>query len=178
MAYVQWQSNIGPYTQTLGISLNQYSLLWTINGALIVLAQPVISTIVRYIAKTLKSQIIVGLCIFIVSFIVVSYATQFTGFVVAMIILTIGEMFVWPAVPTVANELAPKGREGFYQGVVNSAATGGRMLGPLVGGIMVDVYNIHALFVLLIGFLALSIITTMFYDRGLKNEQQTNAVAV
>jgi MFS family permease len=177
MAYVQWQSNIGPHTQSLGISLNQYSLLWTINGALIVLAQPIISTIVRYVAKTLKAQIIVGLCIFIVSFFVVSNATQFTGFLVAMIILTIGEMFVWPAVPTIANDLAPKGREGFYQGVVNSAATGGRMLGPVIGGIMVDVYNIQALYVLLIGFLALSIVTTLFYDRKIKHEQ-SNAVAV
>ncbi|MFD1739265.1 MDR family MFS transporter [Bacillus salitolerans] len=177
MAYVQWQSNIASYTQDLNISLNQYSLLWTINGALIVLAQPFVSTIVRVFAKTLKSQIILGLIIFIGSFVIVSNATQFTGFVVAMVILTIGEMFVWPAVPTVANELAPKGREGFYQGVVNSAATGGRMLGPVVGGLMVDFYSIHALFFLLMGVLALSIVTTYFYDKNLKKEE-TQAIAV
>ena len=63
-----------------------------------------------------------------------------------MIILTIGEMFIWPAVPTVAFELAPKGREGFYQGIVNSTATGGRMVGPLLGGILVDLYSMSALF--------------------------------
>ncbi|MFZ3589370.1 MDR family MFS transporter [Bacillus sp. DJP31] len=179
MAYVQWQSNIAAHTQSLNISLNEYSMLWAINGALIVLAQPLVSTIVRFVAKTVKTQIIVGLLIFIVSFFVVSNATQFTGFCVAMIILTIGEMFVWPAVPTIANELAPKGREGFYQGVVNSAATGGRMLGPVVGGIMVDVYNIQALFALLVGLLVISIFTTMFYDRGLKKEkEQSTALAV
>ncbi len=181
MAYVQWQSNIAAHTQNLGVSLHEYSLLWAINGALIVLAQPLVSIVVRVVAKTLKSQIIIGLAIFIVSFIFVSNATQFTGFCVAMIILTIGEMFVWPAVPTVANELAPKGREGFYQGVVNSSATGGRMLGPVVGGIMVDLYHIQALFVLLGFLLFLSIFTTMFYDRGLKKEtekEQTNGLAV
>jgi MFS family permease len=170
LAYVQWQSSIASYTQDLNISLNQYSLLWAMNGALIVLAQPVISSVVRHVAKTLKTQIVLGLIIFIISFIVVSTATQFTGFCVAMIILTIGEMLVWPAVPTVANELSPKGREGFYQGIVNSAATGGRMLGPVLGGIMVDFFNIHALFALLIGVLVLSIFTTLLYDRRLKKE--------
>lgn len=177
IAYVQWQANIGPHTQTLGVSLNQYSLLWTINGALIVFVQPLISTVVKYVAKTLKSQIIIGSMIFIVSFFVVSNATQFSGFVVAMVILTIGEMLVWPAVPTIANDLAPKGREGFYQGVVNSAATGGRMLGPVIGGVMVDMYNINALYVLLIGVLAVSILTTLLYDRKIKTEE-SKAIAV
>ena len=36
-----------------------------------------------------------------------------------MIILTFGEMFVW-RVPTIANYLAPEGKQGQYQGVVNS----------------------------------------------------------
>ncbi|WP_456277931.1 MDR family MFS transporter [Bacillus sp. AK128] len=171
VAHVQWQTNIASYTQSLNISLNQYSLLWTVNGALIVLAQPVISTVIRFVAKTLKAQIIIGIVIYMISFIVVANSSYFTGFLVAMIILTLGEMFVWPAIPTVANQLAPKGREGFYQGVVNSTATGGRMLGPVLGGVMVDVYNINALFVLLIALLFISIFTTLFYDRAIKKEQ-------
>ena len=43
------------------------------------------------------------------SFFVTSFAENFTIFVVGMIILTFGEMFVWPAVPTIANQLAPDG---------------------------------------------------------------------
>ena len=58
-----------------------------------------------------------------------SQAQQFTMFLVAMVTLTIGELFVWPAVPTIANILAPKDKLGFYQGVVNSAATVGKMFG-------------------------------------------------
>ena len=55
------------------------------------------------------------------SFFVTSFAEQFTVFLIGMIILTFGEMFVWPAVPTIANYLAPQGKQGQYQGVVNSA---------------------------------------------------------
>ncbi|WP_404450492.1 MFS transporter [Sutcliffiella horikoshii] len=168
MGYVQWQTTIAAHTQSLGISLKQYSILWTINGAMIVLAQPIISWIVKKYTKTLKTQIIVGLVIFIISFAVVGVAEQYMAFVVAMIIITIGEMFVWPAVPTVANQLAPKGREGFYQGIVNSTATGGRMLGPFMGGVLVDLSGMGMLFGVLMGFMLVAIFTTSIYDRKLK----------
>ncbi|KPB05324.1 MFS transporter, partial [Bacillus sp. CHD6a] len=92
----------------------------------------------------------------------------YMAFVVAMIIITIGEMFVWPAVPTVANQLAPKGREGFYQGIVNSTATGGRMLGPLMGGVLVDLSGMEMLFGVLMSFMLVAIFTTSIYDKKLK----------
>ncbi|MGM0838534.1 MAG: MDR family MFS transporter [Bacillota bacterium] len=170
MGYVQWQTSIATHTQSLGITLKQYSILWTINGALIVLAQPLISYIVKRYTKTLKAQIMVGLMIFIASFAVAGTAEQYTAFVTAMVILTIGEMFVWPAVPTVANDLAPKGREGFYQGIVNSTATGGRMLGPLMGGILVDLHGMEMLFGVLMGLMVIAIFTTSIYDRKLKGK--------
>ncbi|MCV5403530.1 MFS transporter, partial [Escherichia coli] len=88
-------------------------------------------------------QIMIGIFIFAASFIVLSQAQQFTMFLVAMVTLTIGELFVWPAVPTIANILAPKDKLGFYQGVVNSAATVGKMFGPVVGGAIVDLYNME-----------------------------------
>ena len=62
---------------------------------------------------------LVGILIFM-SFFVTSFLEQFTVFLIGMIILTFGEMFVWPRVPTIANYLAPEGKQGQYQGVVNS----------------------------------------------------------
>lgn len=165
IGYVQWQSTIAAYTQELNITLRQYSLLWTVNGALIVLGQPLISPIIKRWAKSLKSQIMVGLVIFIGSFLVAANSVAFTGFLAAMIILTIGEMFVWPAVPTAANKLAPKGREGFYQGIVNSTATGGRMIGPLLGGVVADHFNMTTLFTVLIGLYVLAMVSTAIYDK-------------
>lgn len=91
-----------------------------------------------------------------------------------MIILTVGEMFVWPAVPTIANDLAPKGREGFYQGIVNSTATGGRMIGPVLGGMLVDLWGMSMLFTVLAVLLIVSIFTTVIYDRKL--EENSNIV--
>ena len=137
VTYVQWQGAIATHMQELNISLRHYSLLWTINGAMIVCAQPLVSMLIRWMKRSLKQQIMIGILIFAVSFIVLSQAQQFTMFLVAMVTLTIGELFVWPAVPTIANILAPKDKLGFYQGVVNSVATVGKMFGPVVGGAIV-----------------------------------------
>ncbi|SFB18126.1 MULTISPECIES: MFS transporter [unclassified Bacillus (in: firmicutes)] len=177
VAYVQWQTTIASFTQEINISLTQYSLLWTINGAIIVLGQPLMNGFLKRFSKSLKTQMIVGMLIFIGSFIVASKAHDFSGFMAGMIILTIGEMLIWPAVPTIASELAPKGREGFYQGVVNSTATGGRMIGPLLGGLLVDVYGMSMLFTVLISLFIVAIFTTTIYDRNLKRtaELKVNA---
>ncbi|MDR7077730.1 MFS family permease [Neobacillus niacini] len=172
VAYVQWTTTISSYTQEINISLTQYSFLWTINGALIVLGQPILNRVLKHLSASLKVQILIGIGFFIVSFLIVGKVTVFTGFLVAMIILTIGEMFIWPAVPTVAFELAPKGREGFYQGIVNSTATGGRMVGPLLGGVLVDLYSMSALFLVLIGLFIIAIVTTILYDRILKSRKE------
>ncbi len=162
ISYVQWQSTIAPYTQDLGIPINQYSLLWTVNGALIVLGQPLLKMVTKRIDQP-KIQIYVGNTIFIFAFIQLLSAEVFTDFMLAMITLTIGEMFVWPAVPTLANALAPKGRAGFYQGFINSVSTAGKMLGPVFGGFIVDQYNIHLLFMIIIGLYIIPYVSTYFY---------------
>ena len=168
VAYVQWTSTISTHVLDLGITLKQYSLLWTINGALILAAQPLIKPIINRLEHKIKTQMILGIAIFMASFVVVSYAEDYTMFIVAMVILTLGEVFIWPAVPTLAGQLAPKGREGFYQGIVNSMATIGRMIGPLAGGILVDVYGIQAMFFVFTLLIGLAIIPTLLYDRPLK----------
>ncbi|PAQ14558.1 MFS transporter [Bacillaceae bacterium SAOS 7] len=170
IGYVQWQSTIASYTQEVNISLKQYSLLWTVNGALIVLGQTLVNYLLRPLQDNMKKQIVVGIVIFMASFGVTAFAEDFKGFMAAMLILTIGEMLVWPAVPTIADQLSPKGREGFYQGIVNSMATAGRMFGPVLGGVLVDVYGMTALFMILIALLIIAFVLALVYDRPLKKE--------
>ncbi|WP_026693597.1 MDR family MFS transporter [Peribacillus kribbensis] len=172
IGYVQWQSTIASYTQEIGVSLKQYSLLWTVNGALIVFAQPAVNLLISRMLKKVKTQIIFGILIFIGSFILASFSHEFSGFMTAMIILSVGEMFVWPAVPTLASQLSPKGKEGFYQGIVNSTATGGRMLGPTIGGLLADHYGMSMMFGILIILFAVAILSTYVYDRALRREEE------
>lgn len=177
LGYTQWQANVSVHIQDLGIGLPLYSVLWTINGLLIVFAQPLIAFIIRRFHLSIKGQMTAGIIIFALSYIVLTQASVFSMFLVAMLILTIGEMFVWPAVPTIANQLAPKGREGSYQGIVNSISTGGRMIGPLLGGLIVDFYSIELLFLIISGLLLLSLPLVRLYDRPLQKEEKVEQSA-
>ena len=176
LAYSQWSATISSYTQDLGLSLKQYSLLWTINGLLIVAAQPLIAPLVKRWENNLKRQLIFGIVLIAISFGVVAFAGDFKMFAIAMVVLTFGEMFYTPVLPTIANQLAPKGRQGFYQGIINSAATGGRMIGPLFGGIMVDQFGMMALMSILVVIVAIAIIPCLLYDRPLINRNKINTV--
>jgi MFS family permease len=172
IAYSQWQTTIASYTQELKIPLEQYSSLWAINGFLIVLGQPLIKWITGKITSQ-KKHIYLGNTIFLISFVIVLIADKFSMFASAMVILTVGEMLVWPAVPSLANELAPQGRAGFYQGVVNSVGAAGRMVGPVLGGLIVDAFNMELLFFTLLALLFIPYITTFAYDRGIVGERKT-----
>ena len=94
-----------------------------------------------------------------------------------MVILTFGEMFVWPAVPTIANQLAPVGKQGQYQGFVNSASTVGKAFGPFIGGILVDTFNMSMMFIGMIILLSFALLFLSFYDKVLpknfKNQHQS-----
>lgn len=168
IAYSQWATNLSSHTQEVGLSLKQYSLLWTINGLMILLLQPLVSPLVRRWQNQIKMQLAFGIMVMMFSFVIILFAESFTMFAASMIILTVGEVFVWPAVPTIASQLAPEGREGFYQGIVNSASTLGKMIGPFIGGIVVDQYGIPALIFILCALFIIAVIPAVFYDKPLK----------
>lgn len=172
IAYSQWMATISTYTQTLNISLSEYSLLWTINGLLIVAVQPIIKPLVQYWEEKVKYQLVLGLVLMAISFGLVYFAGDFRMFAAAMVILTLGEVFFTPVIPMIANKLAPPGRQGFYQGLVNSATTIGRMIGPLLGGFMVDIYGMQLLMLVLVGLLLVAIIPCLLFDRGLETNRE------
>ncbi len=170
--YSQWSTTISTHALSLGVTLTQYSLIWTVNGVVILLGQPIIAPIVKRFENQLKVQMLIGLTIFFGSFIFVSFAETFGQFLMAMVVLTFGEILLWPAIPTIANQLAPKGRNGFYQGIVNSAATIGKMIGPVAGGVFVDLYDMHTMILILTSLLLITFMTTILYDRPLRKAEQ------
>lgn len=171
LSYSQWSATISSYTQGLGMSLSEYSLLWTINGFMIVAVQPIIRPLVTRWENKIKHQLVLGLILMSLSYIVVYFAQDFKMFAAAMVILTFGEVFFTPVIPMIANKLAPHGQEGFYQGLVNSASTIGRMIGPVFGGLMVDLYGMQILMLILSLLIVIAIIPCLVFDRTLGKEQ-------
>lgn len=157
IVYVQWTTVLSAYMQTLGISLRQYSLLWTLNGALILVGQPLIAWVIRRFASTLKAQMLLGSYVFALSMLILSQTTVYAGFFAGMFVMTLGEMLVWPAVPAVAAKYTPAGREGFIQGLVSGTGSAGRMLGPLLGAFIFQTFNAQGLLYAMAGLALLSV---------------------
>lgn len=157
IVYSQWTTVLSSYMQSLGISLRQYSLLWTLNGGLILLGQPLISWVIRRFARTLIAQMLLGSYVFALSMLILTQTTAYAGFFLAMLVMTLGEMLVWPAVPTVAAQFAPAGQEGFIQGLVTGTGSAGRMLGPLFGALVFQAYHAPGLLYTMTGLALLSV---------------------
>lgn len=144
--YQQWVSNLSVYMTGMGIPMRNYSLLWTLNAGLIVVSQ----IIINWLAHRFRGdywQIYSGLCFITLSFVVLLWAHHYYQFVIAMIILTIGEATAFPAIPALINELTPMTVKGKYQGLVNAWASAGKALGPLFGGIVIEIFSYQLLFV-------------------------------
>lgn len=54
IAYIQWETTIASFTQELNISMSQYSILWTVNGIMILVAQPLIRPKNYFIKREFK----------------------------------------------------------------------------------------------------------------------------
>ncbi|ANZ60528.1 hypothetical protein AYR61_03650 [Secundilactobacillus paracollinoides] len=143
--YQQWVSNVSVYMTHLGFALSQYSILWTINATGIVLIQMGLNLLPSHWI-TERMQITFGMVMFILSFIVLSFAHQYAEFVSAMILLTIGESTMFPAIPALVNQLSDGSRKGKYQGMLNALISAGRAVGPLIGGIIIEATSYTWLF--------------------------------
>ncbi|WP_258112855.1 MFS transporter [Alicyclobacillus sp. SP_1] len=155
--YVQWQSTLSVDMQALRYPLAAYSILWTMNGALIFLGQPIITWVVRRL-PVLTLHMLVGVCLYVFAFGLLLVSHAYIAFVAAMILTTFGEMFAWPSVPAAVSNLAPPSKAGLLQGLVGGAATLGRMIGPLYGGYLYDAGGIHSVLLFACSFLSMPLL--------------------
>lgn len=171
--YSQWATTISVHITNIGIDYSKYTLLWSLNGLLIVLGQPIISLITNKVITDLRNQIKVGNIIFMLGFfIIVIFNTNYMGFVSAMVIMSFAEMLVWPAVPAIAADLAPKKKIGFYQGIISASGAGGRMIGVLIGGILFDLIGLTNLMIIMIILIFIAGILYSNFKRFSDNNNQ------
>jgi len=163
VSYSQWSSNISAHLTTLGIPVSNYSLLWTINAVVIVVFLPLINRLIENRAEFKRIQIPLGVAFFIVAFASIINARQYWFFVIGMILLTLGEMLVYPGIPALVSESTPRSEAGRYQSLLSMSATFARAIGPLLGGMIIEHSSYNILYLLAIGVLLGSL---FFLKRG------------
>jgi len=145
--YEQWVSNLSVYMTGMGIPMREYSLLWTINAGLIVVFQALLNWLANFFSN-LYLQVYAGIFFVALSFVTLIFAKDYLHFVIAMVILTMGEATAFPAIPAIVNGLTPHAVKGKYQGMANAWANVGKAFGPLFGGLVIDHGSYTLLFII------------------------------
>jgi len=164
-AYIQLVTILPVVMSKLGFSLFSYSVLWTLNGVIIVTLQPVTRWMINKWAHSYNRQFYLATILLTIGFIIISGKLPYLSYLIAMLIITLGEMLILPAVPAAAAQLAPLEKAGAYQGIVGGTSSGGRMIGPLLGGIMYDHSGGSSVWGLAIGFMGISMLMFIIYGK-------------
>ncbi|MFD1671862.1 MDR family MFS transporter [Agrilactobacillus yilanensis] len=146
VVYEQWQSNISAFMISHQMTVKDYSFVWTFNAIVIVVFQPVLTHFDNWLYAHIRSRLNVGFLLFGSSFVILMFAHQYWHFLLAMGVLTLGEILAFPGVSTYVDGLVPESQRGRYQGIVNAAASFGRAVGPLIGAWVIEFSSYHVLF--------------------------------
>lgn len=121
---------------TVGLTKGQIGLLYAINGGLVAALQvPTTKWTVRFnpLSALAFSGVMYGLGYFLVGL-----AGSVVDMVVAMIVITVAEMIETPTAAAYVSELAPNGLMGAYLGAFHFVFHLGWTVGPMVGGVLLD----------------------------------------
>jgi len=122
--------------EIVGISKTQLGALYTFNGLLVVALQiPITRLLSRY---SLGVQLALGSFIYALGYGLVGMFAGFEYFIMAIAIVSLGEMAMSPSSLTLTSRLAPENRMGRYMGIYGFFVASGWSFGPLFGGMLLD----------------------------------------
>jgi MFS family permease len=138
--YQQMGSTLGVYLRdSHGVAERNYGLLLSLNAAMVVVMQ---FWITRRIEKRPAFLImVIGTMLYAIGFGLYGPATTMTWFVIAMIVLTVGEMLVAPVMQALVARMAPEDMRGRYMAVFGFAFVPPSALAPLAAGVVMDNYD-------------------------------------
>ncbi len=133
----QMMSTLSIFTvDRMGFSTAQYGLLLTVNGLVVILFQ---YPVARWVSRLAKSKVLVfGSLIYGVGYLFFGWTGGLTLAILAMVILTVGEIIFSPVALSVVAGLSPEKHRGRYMGFYELSHTLGFTAGPLLGGFLLD----------------------------------------
>lgn len=151
-----------------GIDPSQYGFLLTSSAVVVILFQ---FSMTRWIKKKAPFKLMaVGTLFYMLGFSMFGLVGQYWLFVMAVIIITIGEMIVVPTQQTLAVNFAPEEMRGRYMGVFGVTWMIPATIGPGAAGVILDNLNPNLLWY--IGGALCAVSAAAFYGLHLKLGKQ------
>jgi predicted MFS family arabinose efflux permease len=158
MGYVLWETVVATHMTSLGMTTQDYSFLWTLNGIVIIFGGLLLDRIIDHLS--FKLSVLGGGFLFALSFLFLIYADSYLGFVLTFMLLTVGEMFASPQVPAWIDSIGNPNAKGQAQGLVAMSTSLGRAVGPMYGGLLIDAGSYKLLFSSIFAIMIVFIIST------------------
>ena len=110
-----------------------------------------------------KRVILGGLLVYSVVSLLYAFAWDFNSLLFFRFVHGLGSAMASPVAMAYAAEIAPKGQEGKYMGIMSLAMFGGMGVGPLIGGTLTDTFGISVPFYVMGGLTGLSLAFTAVF---------------
>ncbi len=135
--YMNMNTSLGVYLRNMhGTSESGYGLLLSINAAMVVLMQfPITRRIEKYPPMLMMA---LGTFLYVIGFSMYGYVASYSLFVLAMVIITIGEMVVSPVSQALVASFAPEDMRGRYMAVSGFSWGIPFAVGPYLAGLLID----------------------------------------
>ncbi len=146
IAFGQMVSTLSVYSVDFaGFTTAQYGSLLTLNGIIVVLLQYPMAYITS--SRTKYKVLITGSLLVCAGLITFSWVGSYALAILAMIMLSFGEITFSPVALSVVSDIAPKRQRGLYMGTFSLSETLGHATGPFIGGILMDVFPNDPIFI-------------------------------
>jgi MFS family permease len=109
-----------------------------------------------------RTFLLAGVLFYAVSSVAFLLANSLMMLLLIMGIQGVATAMVQPVCMAYVGDLTPKGKEGAYSGYINTAFLGGVAGGPILGGVLKDLFNMEASFLALGGLSVLAFVLMFF----------------
>jgi MFS family permease len=137
LVYSQMYSTLSVFLRDVhGVPESGYGWLMTLNAGMVVLFQFMIT---RRISKRPPMLILaLGSLLYVIGFGMYGFVDGYLMFMLAMVIITVGEMVIIPVAQAYVGNAAPEDMRGRYSGVMGFSWMIPWMIGPLLAGLIMD----------------------------------------
>jgi MFS family permease len=165
--YMNMNTTLGVYLRNeFGTPESAYGLLLSINALMVVLMQfPITRRISKYPPMLMMAA---GTFLYVIGFSMYGFVSTYALFILAMVILTVGEMVVSPVSQALVASFAPEEMRGRYMAVSGFSWGIPFAVGPYLAGLIIDGPNPHLLWYAagLVGMLSTFAFLALYRVRG------------
>jgi MFS family permease len=136
-AYMNMNTTLGVFLRDVhGIPESGYGFILSMNAAMVVLFQFWVTRRIKGYAPMLVMA--VGTLLYAVGFALYGFVATYALFLLAMVIITIGEMIIAPVSQAIVARFAPEDMRGRYMAIAGFSFGIPYMVGPLLAGVVLD----------------------------------------